>query len=700
MGAAQVAPHHIYALPAPERWLSAEEALEATGWSAFWLREKAKSEEVISRESSAVSANGRRQREYLAASLPAEAKARLASADRSPRAVAKSDWTPLFAGQNAVTDLVRVALPDPAQQKQAEERLAILQPILDFAADPGRYRMLRLTDGSAVTSKSAMIAYQSAAHNVSRSTVNNWLKAWREGGFPALANRQRADKNTSRWFEAHRKAAYLAAWLYLDCRQSFRAIYEAIEQDAEMLDLGEDDLPSYETVRSWLRGLPPYLTTYAREGRAAYQNRMAPYLRRHYNDVAANQIWVSDHMIHDVEVMNDCFPEAPYGTPIRLRFTCLLDFRARYVVGASWCWEGSSRSIATAMRRAVMQHGPCAHFYCDNGKDYRKVAKGAVPAYLREPEEIAGWHEAELAELHQRGILARLGIKISHCIVRHPQSKHVERFFRTMHEQFDKRWHTYTAGAPHLRPDATSAAMMYHRKLLKHGRVEESLHPPASYFIALCMAWIEQYHQRPHSGEGMDGRTPAQVFAEERGPDGKRPAPEPRDLAIMLAEHKRGCCVRECAIEFRKHRYTYFDKESLDVLHSLNELEVTIAYDPLDLEAVAVLDEAGHFLCWAKAENFIDFNPADPEVQRRIGESMADRRHLEKQTRELVSGIARAARANGARNPVEMLAERAQVSPIVDAVLTHRAPRLRPDPEATAPASAADIAANFLEALK
>lgn len=699
MGAAQVAPHHIYALPAPERWLSAEEALDVTGWSARWLSYKLSANEIISRESSAVAANGRRQREYLAASLPVEARARLASAE-SPRAMEKGGpATPLFSSQNAVTDLVRVALPDPEQQKQAEDRLAVLQPILDFAADPARYRMLQLTDGGAVTSKSRMIAYQSAAHNVSRSTIKNWLKPWRDGGFPALADRQRKDKGDSRWFASNNKAALLVAYLFLNHNQSYRACHEALIQDGEMLGIAEADLPSYETVRSWLKSAPPCLTTYAREGRAAYQNRMAPYLRRHYNDVAANQIWVSDHMIHDVEVMNDCFPEAPYGTPIRLRFTALFDMRSRYIVGASWCWEGSSRSIATAIRRAVMAHGPCAHFYCDNGKDYRKVAKGALPGYLRDPEQIEGWYKAEMADLDKLGVLARLRMRITHCIVRHPQSKHIERFFRTVHEQFDKRWHTYTAGAPHLRPDATSAAMMYHRKLQRHGRVEESLHPPASYFIALSMAWIEEYHQRSHSGEGMDGRTPAQVFAEERGPDSDRPAPEPRDLALMLAEHARRK-VMECAIEFRKRRYTYFDAESRDILHLRNESEVTVAYDPNEQECVAILDDGGHFLCWAKAEEFIDFNPADPEVQRRIGESMADRRHLEKQTRELVSGIARAARANGARSPVEMLAERAQVSPIVDAVLTHRAPRLRPDPEATAPASAADIAANFLEALK
>lgn len=696
MPSAAQAAAHLYALPSPDRWLSAQETLSLTGWSAFWLREKCKRGDVVSREATHVAPNGRRLREYLAASLPAEARARLAGElppmQRTSTESGERD-APLFAGQT----MSRVALPDPETQQDAAERLEILRPILDFASDPARYKSLRLTDGTPVTSVSRMIVYQAQSQGVSDRNLKRWLKRWQQGGLPALANKQRSDKNTSRWFESHRNAAYLAAWLYLDCRQSFRAVHDAILQDRELLELAQDELPSYDTVCAWLGALPPYLKTYAREGRKAYQNRMSPYLGRDYR-VPSNSIWISDHMIHDVEVLNDCFPEAPYGAPIRLRFTCLLDYRSRYVVGTSWCWEGSSRSITTAMRRAVAQYGPCEHFYCDNGKDYLKVAKGATPGFLSDPEDIRGWHQSELTDIQERGIIARLGMKVTHCLPRHPQSKHVERFFRTLHERFDKRWQTYTAGAPHLRPDATSAAMEIHRKLMRHGRVHESHHPAASYFIALCMAWIAEYHQHPHSGEGMDGRTPAQVFGQERG-EIQRPAPDPRELVLMLAEHTRRK-VRECSIELNKRRYTYFDAGSRDALHELNECDVTIAYDPNDQECVAVLDEAGHFLCWAKSETFVDFNPADKETQRLIGESMADRRHLEKRTRTKIETIARAARAIGGRDPVEMLAERAQIPALVEQTLTHRVPKIKPDPEAAAPPSAADIAANFLEALK
>jgi hypothetical protein len=304
-----------------------------------------------------------------------------------------------------------------------------------------------------------------------------------------------------------------------------------------------------------------------------------------------------------------------------------------------------------------------------------------------------------MEQIERVGILARLGITVTHCIAHHPQSKHVERFFRTMHEQFDRRWYQhYTGGAPHRRPDATTAAMTLHRKLMRHGRVAESTHPPASVFIALCLGWIEaEYHQRPHQGRGMDGQSPEEAFA------GRAPVIDPiapDALALLLEEHTRRK-VRECAVELGKRRYSFTDAVSRDVLHDLNDTEVIVAHDPNDVEMVAILDEGGHFLTWARAEEHVRMDPGDPDTQNRIAQSMADRRHLEKRTRTQLEQISRAARAVGAKTPVEALAAKVAVVPAVEAVLTHRPPpKPKPSSDAKAPASAADIAASFLEALK
>ena len=682
------------------RWLSRKEVLSATGWSARTLPRKVHSGELKTRQVRGI-------REYSLDSLPFEFKVRLqqqqsAAANTSELALVASSSAP---EQPAVEEApatqppVKVAFASPEQEAQARERYSKIEPLIRFQAEErsnpaGQLHLalsLVLPDGSPVTTRTQMRLYLANKHGLSDITIYRWVRRFTKRGLVGLADQARSDRGNSRFFEKYPDAATLAAYLYLGQRQSARAAYEAIQRDCLLLKLKPCELPSYETVRAFLKRTPEPLKLLAREGARVYRERCAPYISRGYADVFSNEIWVSDHALHDVECQNDCFLDADFGTPIRLRLTCILDFRSRFVVGYSWAWEGSSRSITTALRRAVALYGPAEVFYCDNGKDYLKVGRGAMPAYLRESGEApTEWYMHEMGAIEEMGVLARLGMTVQHCIVRHPQSKHVERFFRTMHERFDKKFPTYTGGSPDRRPDFTTEAMAEHRKLLRIGEPGMSLHPPASAFIRMALAWLDQYHSTPHSGKGMAGRTPRQVFEQERNPR-QKPVPAPEVLALMLAERQRRK-VQECSIVLEKKRYIGDDQVSAAMLHELNSREVVVAFDLLDLEKVAILDDEGRLIAWARQENYVT---QSADANEEIAASMQQRRHLEKQTRHLIGGIAAAARANGARTDVEHLAMRAGVAGVGD-VVTQRRPRLRPDNTALAPLSACEIARRAL----
>jgi transposase InsO family protein len=591
----------------------------------------------------------------------------------------------------------------PEEEAQAHARYQIIEPLIRFGADEraasgGRPPLdlpAVLPDGTPVTTRTQLCLYLADKNQRGSATIWRWYRAFLKGGRPALADPPRKDKGQSHFFGKHPEAAALAAYVYFGQRQSVRAAHDAIRRDCLSLGIKPQDVPSYSTVYDFLTGnaFSEPLKLLAREGRRVYHERCAPYVSRGYTDVASNEIWVSDHMIHDVEVQNDCFPGAAWGAPIRLRFTAILDFRSRFVVGCSWAWEGSSRSITTALRHAVQDYGPAEVFYCDNGKDYLKVGRGAMPAYLRDSDETpTEWYEREITAIEETGVLARLGMTVQHCLVRHPQSKHVERFFRTYHEGFDKKFPTYTGGSPDRRPDFATEAMAEHRKLLRIGEPSMSLHPPASAFIRMGLAWLHEYHSKPHSGKGMNGRTPRQVFEEERNPR-QKPTPAPGVLALMLADRKPGVTVHECAIVLAKHRYIGNDEVDAVQLHNMNGRKVTLAYDLLDLEKIAVLDLEGRLIAWARQESYVtqsaDAGPA-------IAESMSLRRRLEKQTRGRIAGIAATARANGARTDAEHLAARAGVLAVQE-VVTQRRPRLRPDNTAKAPLTACEIARRVLE---
>ena len=147
------------------------------------------------------------------------------------------------------------------------------------------------------------------------------------------------------------------------------------------------------------------------------------------------------------------------------------------------------------------------------GRTLGKSARARVRGYGTDsPLAPKGWWQDELESIEDTGFLGRLGIGLTHCLPYHGQSKGIERAWRTVHSCFDAVWPTYTSGSPFTRSDSTSAAMMAHRRLARHGRVAESEHPRASVFIAACLAWMEEYADTPQDGKGMDGGTPRQVF--------------------------------------------------------------------------------------------------------------------------------------------------------------------------------------------
>ncbi len=647
-------------------------------------------------------ANGRPELLYAASSLPEAARARL-DAEQGRQAPAT---LPLFSPHlSLVSPRVPArasARPVPTSRAgQSEQRLRLLSPILDFRRlGPLAGSVLLLPDGQPVRTLANFIRYQALQTGTSESTLWRCLRQYDAGGAGELVRRKRSDAQQSRYFAdpLHHGAAILVASLYLGDGftpgLSMQGCFDGLMAQVDLAGLAKDDLPTYKTVCRFLRSAPEHLRILAREGRKAYGEKVLPYLRRGYTE-HANQIWVSDHMIADVEVANDCFFEQPLGTPIRMRLTCVLDYRSRFVVGYSWAWEGSSASIATAVRRAVTAHGPAEHWYCDNGKDYLKVAKGATPGYLREtgPE---GWVDDELDRIdRQTGILARLGMRVTHCIPHHPQSKHVERFFRTVHARFCSLWQTYTSGKPGTRPDATTALMEIHRKALRRGELERSMHPLATDFMAAFRVWLDEYHDAgDDEREGMQGRSPAEVFAAERNPH-QRPAPAPTDLACLLAEHTSRK-VDSCAVTINRVRYVPADAPSSHRMLERNGQKVTVAYDPIDPAHVVVLDDHLRPVTVLEAETLVRFAPEDPETQRQIATSMQQRGALMRSSREQLQQLTRARRRMGVRTPVELLAEKAAID-ITDDTVTQRSPKLRHiHRQVTAPKYAHEIAAAIL----
>lgn len=682
-------------VPAVQEWIPTEEAMRITGWSAFWLREQAKIGAVLSRISATKSANGRPLREYLAASLP-----QLAQPATHQLALVGSPVPPLFAG--LTESAPRTVLPNKEDQAQAEQRLAILKPILEFPDNPARFSHL-VVGTRQVTSVERMIEFVAQSTGKSSRTIKRWLSSLRNGTFADLADRDRSDKGQSRWFKQHPEAVKFVWYLFLVEKCSIAFIWDELNRQLDVLGLTADDLPSRETVRVFLspgKGgakISPAIEALARKGERAYREMVAPYVRRGYDDIFANQVWVGDHCIHDRGIQNDFFEEVPAGTPGRLRNSTFIDYRSRYA-WSTFAWEGSSRSIAATMLRAMLEVGPPQHIYVDNGKDYKKVAKGAQRGSdLVDDEKAPGdWWDNEYKRIENTGLLARLSIKVTHCLPRHPQSKNVERFFKTMHGRFDAIGRTYTSGSPWTRPELTEKLMMRHRRLLKAGRVAHSDYPTASQMMLDYIFWLEEYNNTPQRGEGMDGRSPREVFEANLNPD-QKPVPEPKDLVLLMAEFSRRQ-VQECAVRLNNYRYTPApaDRAAWFAMHEVTGTEILVAWNPEDPEYAAALDLNGRMIAWLEAEELLPFAPGDGATQKKIGASFEMRRGLEKAARQSLAIVESSARAIGVMSPEESLRSRHQLPANAGIIASQRKPKLAPTKKAQAPKTRAEVARELL----
>jgi transposase InsO family protein len=605
---------------------------------------------------------------YASASLPAEALAKLEPLiEPRPKTLRLSEPAsapaPLFAAAEAHQGPGRRIVLSPEQERQAMQRLKILQPLLDFCSnrDGARARasILPLRDGRHVTNADRMADYLAELHSttelsVTRPTLWRWKRAYEDRGLDGLVRKVRDDKGRSKWAARFPQAAELVAATFMRPYSTRQRAYDALVKARVQLGISDADLPGYDSVCDFLAALPAAPVVWARQGERAHHELMASYLQREYTDIAPNQVWVADTMIHDTLVRNDCFG-ACGNEAVRLQLTALMDLRSRKIVGYTWCLDGSSRSITTALIAAVKRYGPCVTFYCDNGKDFKKVGRFARPA------NNAGLVDEDVQAIERTGALRQLGIAVQFCIKYHPQSKPIERFFRTLHLQLDATFPHYTTGNAYTKPDATIAAAAKHGKLLqmslKAGApqdIEASPLMPASVFIKMASLWIEgEYNaQHSHRGRGMDGRTPDEVFA---------PALQTRrpfDLGILdtLLWRRERRLVRNCAVTVDDSRYIGVNPAAVERLYLSNRSEVIVCFDPNDPDTGVITDLDGRKLCDVQTEILVAHSAeAGPMIEASLRGNRGRRNNMAANVRGLRKRVA----LNGHKTESQALYEQA-----------------------------------------
>ena len=277
----------------------------------------------------------------------------------------------------------------------------------------------------------------------------------------------------------------------------------AFERVARYADDRGIDCPSYATFLRFVQSMrteAPGVVALMRDGKARANAQYAPRIMRNYRRYQPIEYWAGDH--HELDVIAR-YVEAGEEKVGRPWITVWMDMGSCALVGWRITMNPSSDTIIGAFADAAKLHGLPKRILMDNGRDYRC-------------KSFAGGRKSEkISDRFTPNLLEQLHIEASWALVYSPESKgRTERFFRSLCERFSKWLPGYVGSSPATRPEGVHADA-------RNGKL-----PLLSIedLAVLFARWVEtDYHARPHSGQGMDGRSPAQVLRDN--PIARRTAP-------------------------------------------------------------------------------------------------------------------------------------------------------------------------------
>jgi len=528
--------------------------------------------------------------------------------------------------------------------------------------------------------KLAVVHALAAQHGRPARTIRHWAMQYRRHGVLGLVNRDRSDKGlrrkSNKALDEFLKGQVIprpGVFGALTVNEIYRAYVEErnwrsehigqvlrgkdAERYAPYLDgdgrLSERwSLPKVtcKTLRAYINMIPEPVRTLARGGQEKYQNTQEIISHRALSELDPLEYLVGDHRLLDV------FCRVPVRGGWRLArpwATCFIDMRTRRWLGFGLFEVPSSDSIASVLKKVLIEYGVPFNVYIDNGRDYRSE-------YL-EGKHIRREKTGPVGEFDAtwRGVFGTLGIRVVHSIVRRARSKIIEPNFIRL-ANFDKQLPEYCGHRPSERPERFDAMVKQHEAWVR-GEHSESPFRTIQEMAALYDTVFADLNERPLEGEGMLTPTPtghgwmspAQCW-ENLIQKVERRTVRTEDLHVVFSK-RRQITVKhgELFVTFGGKGFHYRLENSPTQLMALNGKLVEIAFDPHDLEQGAIYFR----------DRFVGI--ATNIALRKMGEDqfVQDERDRRGMRRDIRKAIATVHESVPIASPEERLARRREIMP-------------------------------------
>jgi putative transposase len=541
-------------MPDQDPYVTIEEAMELTGLARRTLFEHISAGLYGVKRGETISGNGRPETLLRLHSLQEGARLRYMQRAHTPPVPA--------------APMVNLVEYPTSVRDEAMRRLSFAQQALEI-----------MESRESVTTRMAAMALQAEK---SSGTLYNWARAYQARGLDGLL---------PGWGKLRGRFTALSEALQGIIKDEFLrpsrpSPTEVHRRVAVFCKDARIPAPSVTTINRFLKTIPRPVLIASRFGEQARRAHAEPKIHRDYLDLAVGEMWVGDHRELDLFVLDG-------GKVFRPWLTAWLDLRSRTLVGWHLDLIPNAYTIALALRQGVLRFGLPRRLYMDNGKDFTANFWGGKTKYSR----------AVTLNQDSRTVLALLNVTVTHAQVRAPWSKAIEPWFGHTLPPWERTLPGWCGRDNKERPE----------------KLQEEIKAGALLTLDDCRrelaACIEAYHDREHSGDGMDGATPRSCWMgiEKRIPD-------PRALDLVLMKHKPAMVNQN---GLRLFGFKYWHDALIPHFHST----VEVRYDPGNIGALVVFKD-NVFLCEALADKPFSMGMTEKE-RRTIGHRRkVSRQHL------------------------------------------------------------------------
>lgn len=305
----------------------------------------------------------------------------------------------------------------------------------------------------------------------------------------------------------------------------------------------------------------------ARLGSKYVAEHIVKTIQRDNSVLNVGDVWVADGHTLAFDIINPATGKAQ-----RMTMILVLDWASRYPVGASLAMTEDSQHIQTAFRNGFLNWGAMPkHVYLDNGKAFKSKLFNER------------WDAHDLSK-ELGGIFPRLNIGVAFAESYNAKAKIIERFFKTLQEQFERFISSFRGSSIADKP----ATLMRNEKWAK--KMFESTPPTLSEAMQMIGFYIRYiYGETPHSA--LNGKTPWQVFSSAPIPSDRVVEPSRLNFLMLAAERK---AIRNEGIVLNKLRYW-----DIALVEHIGK-PVVIRYDYNDARWILVYDLQDKFICQAE----------------------------------------------------------------------------------------------------